>query len=360
MGSSMSRRAVLGTAGAATVAGGIGLVAGPMAWADNAGRRPVKRIDTHHHALPEDMRRWAIGHGLLPADPEAWPKWADWTVVDALRIMDENHIGTAVLSAPVPSIAFANRTLAEEGVRVCNESYARLAAEHPKRFGFFANVAPLHLDLAMEQVRYAFDTLGADGVILMTTAGGKYVGDPAFEPLFAELNRRRAVVFVHPDALPDTRFALPGVPNSLADFLFDSTRAALNLIVSGTLDRHPDLSIILSHAGGFLPYLAGRAESQGRQGEFVDPAVFHRALRRFHYDTAQPASPYSMPTLLKAVGHTQIVYGTDFASRPYREVGVITSDLDRDATLNRAAWSAINRGNALRLFPRLAKRIGPV
>ncbi|MEU8420401.1 amidohydrolase family protein [Micromonospora sp. NPDC048835] len=319
----------------------------------------MRRIDTHHHALPEDMREWAIGRGLLPADPEAWPEWADWTTAGALRMMDQNHIETAILSAPVPSAAFADRALAAEGVRVVNESYAQLAAGHPKRFGFFANVAPLHLDLALEQVRYAFDSLGADGVILMTSAGGRYVGDPAFEPLFEELNRRRAVVFIHPDALPDTTFALPGVPNSLADFLFDSTRAALSLIVSGTLDRHPDLSIILSHAGGFLPYLAGRAESQGRQGEFADPATVRRALRRFYYDTAQPASPYSMPTLLKAVGRTQILYGTDFASRPDGEVGVITDDLDRDPALDRAAWSAINRDNALRLFPGLTRRIQP-
>lgn len=135
----------------------------------------------------------------------------------------------------------------------------------------------------------------------------------------------------------------------------DTTRAALNLIASGTLERYPDVKVILSHAGGFLPYLAGRAESQGRQGEFVHPAVFRRALRGFYYDTAMPASPYAMPTLLKAVGPSQILYGTDFAARPAREVGVITRDLDGDTALDGHTRRAVNRTNALRLFPRLGR-----
>ncbi|MGN9908867.1 amidohydrolase family protein [Phytohabitans sp. LJ34] len=346
----LTRRHALRATGVTAVAAA-GLGSAPASAAGGTARSAGGRIDTHHHAVPEVIRQWAISRGLLPA--EGGPSWAYWTEDDALRLMADNQIAAAVVSAPVPSIAFADRALAEEGVRVCNEAYAALVARYPGRFGFFANVAPLHLDLALEQVRHAFDDLGADGVLVMASAGGKYVGDPAFDPLFAELHRRRAVVFIHPDGLPDTELELPGVSNSLADFLLDTTRAALNLIASGTLERYPDLKIILSHAGGFLPYLAGRAESQGRQGEFVDPAVFRRALRAFYYDTAMPASPYAMPTLLKAVGPSQILYGTDFAARPATEVGVITRDLDGDTALDRHTRRAVNRANALRLFPRL-------
>ncbi|WP_020577833.1 amidohydrolase family protein [Actinopolymorpha alba] len=352
---SITRRRALQTAGVAAVAAGIGLAPGPAASASPSGRKATGRIDTHHHAVPDDMRQWAIARGLIPE--EGGPSWVYWTEEDALQLMRDNDIAAAVVSAPVPSVAFADRDLAEEGVRVCNESYAQLVADHPGRFGFFANVAPLHVDLAIDQAAYALDELGADGIILMASAGGRYLGDPAFDRLFAALNERRAVVFVHPDGLPDSTLELPGVSPSLADFLLDTTRAALNLIASGTLERNPDLSIILSHAGGFLPYLAGRAESQGRRGEFVDPEVFGRALRRFYYDTALPASPYAMPTLLKAVGPSQIFYGTDFAARPADEVGAITVDLDRDQALDRQTRHAINRRNALRVFPRLAKRL---
>jgi predicted TIM-barrel fold metal-dependent hydrolase len=345
-----------GATAAAATAAGLGLAPASAASAGPGARPAGGRIDTHHHAVPDAVREWAIARGLLP--PVGGPSWAYWTEQDALRVMADNQIAAAVVSAPVPSIAFADRSLAEEGVRVCNESFAALVAAYPGRFGFFANVAPLHIELALQQVAHAFDDLGADGVILMASAGGKYVGDAAFEPLFAALNRRRAVVLIHPDGLPDTELELPGVSNSLADFLLDTTRAALNLIVSGTLERYPDVTVILSHAGGFLPYLAGRAESQGRQHEFVHPDVFRRALRRFYYDTALPASPYATPTLLKAAGPSHILYGTDFAARPATEVGVITRDLDNDSALDARTRHAVNRGNAVRLFPRLAARLG--
>lgn len=350
----MSRRTALRAAGAAAAAAGIGM---STSAASTRGGPPGRagRIDTHHHAVPEPMRRWAVDRGLLP--PSGGPSWAAWTVPDALRVMADNRMAAAVVSAPVPSAAFADPAVAREGVRVCNEAYAELVADHPTRFGFFAAVAPLHVDLAIEQAAYALDRLGADGIILMTSAGGRYLGDPAFDPLLAELHRRRAVVLVHPDGLPEGGTELPGVSESLADFPLDTTRAALNLIASGTVDRYPGLSIILSHAGGMLPYLAGRAESQGRQGEFVDPARFRRALHRFYYDTALPASPYAMPSLLRAVGADRLLYGTDFASRPAAEVNVITRDLDRDPALDGPARRAIDRDNALRLFPRLARRL---
>lgn len=349
----LTRRRALQTAGAAAVAATTAAVAAPSAAA--ADGRSAGRIDTHHHALPEEMRRWAIDRGLLP--PQGGPTWASWTVDDALDVMEANDIAAAVVSAPVPSQAFQDRALAEEGVRVCNESYAHLVADHPTRFGFFANVAPLHVDLAIEQAAYALDELGADGVILMTTAGGRYLGDPAFDPLFAELNRRHAVVFTHPDRLPDSHIEIPGVDEFIADYMLDTTRAALSLIASGTMRRYPDLSIILSHAGGFLPYAAGRVESAGRQGEGPDPAEFRNALRRFHYDTAMPMSPNATPSLLAAAGPTQILYGTDFAARPAGEVGVITAALDRDPAVDRHTRRAIDRGNALRLLPRLTARL---
>lgn len=347
----LTRRHALQTAGvvaAATVA------AAPSSPAAARGRS-AGRIDTHHHAVPAEMRRWAIDRGLLP--PTGGPSWASWTVADALEVMAATHVAAAVVSAPVPAAAFQDPALAEEGVRVCNESYAGLVADHPTRFGFFANVAQLHVDLAIEQTAHALDELGADGVILMTNAGGRYLGDPRFDPLFAELNRRRAVVFVHPGGLPDGEVEIPGVGDFIAGYMLDTTRAALSLVTSGTMRRYPDLSIILAHAGGFLPYAAGRVESAGRQGEGPDPAELRRALRRFYYDTAMPMSPYATPSLLAAVGPTRILYGTDYASRPAGEVRVVTAALDRDPALDRRTRRSINRGNALRLFPGLAARL---
>ncbi|MGP4109452.1 amidohydrolase family protein [Streptomyces sp. 4N509B] len=344
---------VAGVAGAADPAGG-SEAAEAAAEADRPGRSPG-RIDTHQHLLTDAMRDWAVEAGLLP--PEGGPTWADWTLDGALATMDTNGIAAGVVSAPVPSMAFHDRATAERGVRVCNESMAELVADHPTRFGFFANVAPLHTDLALDQIAYALDELGADGVILMTSADGRYLGDPAFDPLFAELNRRRAVVLTHPESLPEGGSGLPGVPDFIADFMFDTTRMALNLIASGTLDRYPDVSIILSHAGGFLPYVAGRAESAARQGEGLTPGAVAAAVQRFYYDTAMPASPYAMPSLLAAAGPSRILFGTDWPARPADEVRVITRDHATDPTLDRATRRAVDRTNALRLLPRLASRL---
>ncbi|MER6143190.1 amidohydrolase family protein [Streptomyces sparsogenes] len=361
--SSPPRRALL-VAGAGAVAAGAGLASAPGASA--ATRSDTKRrgegapptggrIDTHHHALPDAMRAWAVEAGLLP--PEGGPDWARWTLRETLEVMDANHIAAGVASAPVPSAAFRDRAVAKEGVRVFNESLAELVADHPTRFGFFAGVAMAHIDLAIEQAAYALDRLGADGVIMMTSTGGRYLGDPAFDPLFAELNRRRAVVFVHPQGLPEGGTELPGVSEAIGDFPLDTTRAALNLIATGTLDRYPDLSVILSHAGGFLPYVAGRALSAGRQGEGPRPEAVRRALARFHYDTALPMSPYATPTLLAAADPTRILYGTDWPARPAREVGAVTADFDHDPALDDRARRRIQRDNALRLLPRLAARL---
>jgi 6-methylsalicylate decarboxylase len=348
----LTRRSLLAVAGvgAAAAAGGIG--SGAAAGAGAA----YGRVDVHHHALPDAMRRWAVEQGLLPA--EGGPSWGEWTLDATLEVMEDNAIAAGIASAPVPSEAFRDRRLAEEGVRICNESLAGLVADHPSRFGFFANVATHHVELAIRQAAYALDELGADGVILMTTTGDRYLGHPDFDPLFDALNERGAVVFVHPFSLPEGAVELPGVPDFIGDFLLDTTRAALNLIVSGTLDRCPDLSVILAHAGGFLPWAAGRAASAGRQGEGPDPAALRRALRRFHYDTALPMSPYATPTLLAAADPGRVMYGSDWPARPAGEVGTITGDLDADPALEPATLRRINRDNALRLFPRLAARLG--
>ncbi|GAA1816416.1 amidohydrolase family protein [Actinomadura chokoriensis] len=317
--------------------------------------RPARgRIDTHHHAVPPAMRKWAVDQGILP--PTGGPSWARWTLESTLRTMHANGIAAGVASAPVPAEIFRDRATAVSGVRVCNESLAELARDHPTRFGFFANVAMLHPDLALTQAAHALDDLGADGILLNTSADGHYLGDPMFEPLFAELDRRRAVVFTHPVA-PKGIVEVPGVGDWLADYLLDTTRTALSLIAAGTLDRHRNVSVILSHGGGFLPYMAGRAERSHREDGGPFPADMRRALRRFHYDTALPTSPYATPALLDAVGPDRVLYGTDWPANTAREVTLNTGTLDRDPSLNDQARRAITRTNALRLLPRLAARL---
>lgn len=359
----MSRRRALklGGLGAVAATGIAGLGTGLDAAADttraaSGGKPGAGRIDVHHHVLTPAMRQWAIDNGLLP--PQGGPRWASWTLASTLETMEANGIAAGVASAPVPAEAFRDRTLAASGVRLINESAAELVRDHPTRFGFFAYLSLHHVELALEQAAYALDELNAEGVILMITAGDRYLGHQDFDPVFAELNRRRAVVFTHPDALPDGATELPDLDESAIDYPFGTTRAALSLITSGTLQRYPDVSIILSHAGGFLPYVAQRVKLQGERGEGPDPAAVEAGLRRFYYDTALPASPYATPTLLAAVDRGHVLYGSDWPARPADQISTITTDLDRDPALDERTRQRINRGNALRLLPRLAKRLG--
>lgn len=349
----MTRRRALQLSGlaaaAATVAVPRSAAAAPAAPKTSRGR-----IDTHHHAVPPAMRRWAVEQGLIPET--GGPSWAQWTLSSTLRTMDANGIAAGVASAPVPAEVFLDRAAAASGVQVCNESLAELARDHPTRFGFFANVAMLHPDLAVAQAAHALDDLGADGVLLNTSADGRYLGDPMFEPLFAELDRRRSVVFVHPVA-PKGIVEAPQVGDWLADYLLDTTRTALSLIAAGTLDRHRRVSVVLSHGGGFLPYMAGRAERSHREDDGPYPGNMRSALRRFHYDTALPTSPYASPTLLSAVGADRVLFGTDWPANTAPEVALNTRDLDRDPAIDHRAHRAITRTNALRILPRLAARL---
>ncbi|GAA2452406.1 amidohydrolase family protein [Actinomadura vinacea] len=346
----MSRRTALRTGALATAA-----VAVSAAPASARGGGGGGRIDTHHHALPPAMRKWAVDNGLLP--PQGGPRWGQWDLRKTLETMDANGIALGVASAPAPSEIFHGKAKAAAGARVFNESLADLVRSRPTRFGFFAYLPLMHVDVALKEAAYALDELGADGVLMMNTAGGRYLGHKVFDPLFAELNRRRAVIMTHPDALPEDPEPIPGVENYVADFMYDTTRCALSLIASGTMDRYPDMSVILSHGGGFLPYIGGRVERAGRRGEGPSPAAFRRAFKRFYYDTALPLSPYASPTLLNAVGPGRVLYGTDWPQVEAEEVAHARRAFDRDPNLSHRDRTAINRTNALRLLPTVAARL---
>ncbi|WP_394830468.1 amidohydrolase [Pendulispora rubella] len=321
-----------------------------------------KRIDTHHHALPPEMKQWMKDNHKLP--PQATEPWMTWDEAAALGVMDRLGIQAGVTSMPAPSEIFfdANAAdhglaMAREGVRILNDSLASMARRHPTRWGFFAYLPLAHVDFALEELARAAD-LGADGFQLMNHFGHRYLGDPTFEPIFAALNARRAVVMTHPDALPGDSKISPDIEVSLADFMLDTTRGALGMMVSGTLDRHPDLSIILPHGGGFLPYIVDRTSHGYRIGEGIDPEKVRTYLRRFYFDTAGPMSSHMTPTLLASADPSHILFGTD-----YHQVveEVVQDDLARflaDPGLDAAARAAIEQRNALRLFPNLARKIG--
>jgi len=211
------------------------------------------------------------------------------------------------------------------------------------------------IDGALQAIAYAYDHLSTDGVILLANNAGVYVGDPAFDPVMEELNRRSAVVFIHPGPIAGP--PAKGIHPSLADFLLDTTRAAINMVNHGILRRYPKLRIILSHAGGFLPYAAYRIANLSHViHDEVDPAAMLTDLSSFYFDTALSGSPTVLPSLLEFARPGHVLFGSDWPYCPEKTVGVFTDMLQSYQGLDATGHAAINRGSAEMLFPRLARR----
>lgn len=304
------------------------------------------RIDVHCHAIvpriAELMRERGAGF-VLP-----------WTLDETWQVMADNGIEAGILSNPVPGDFFESAAQATRFTRTANDAVAELARDHPDRFGLLAALPLPYIDAALDHIGYVFDVLGADGVVLIPHSGEAYLGDPLFDPALAELDRRSAVVLVHPLTLPGG--GIRAVPPVLADFLLDTTRGAIRLITSGALDRYPRISFVLAHAGGFLPYAASRVDVLGRAFYGLDRGALERALRRFYYDLAL-ASPAALPSLLAVTSPDHILFGTDWCAAPGDAVRECTRGLDQAPGVDARTHRMINRDNALRLLPRLADRI---
>ena len=306
---------------------------------------PDLRIDTHQHIVPPRYGAWLHEQGLsaggLPIP--------DWSLEGALDMMQAARIERAVLSISTPGVHLGDDAQARDMAREVNEFCADLVKQHPQRFGFFATLTLPDVEGAIAEARYALDVLKADGVVLLANAGGTYLGDPAWEPLMDEQNQRHAVVFVHPSFLPGP--SVEGIPAYAADFLLDTTRAALSYAKSGALERYPHLKVILSHGGGFLPYAAERV-ARVCSPDGGNPAGIAR-LQQFYFDVALSSSPYALPALLAFAKPSHILYGSDWPHAP-KARGLHFADMLDAFALSAEQRSAIHRGNALALFPRLA------
>lgn len=311
------------------------------------------RIDVHHHIVPQEYLAALASIGITTSGGRPFP---EWTPDSSLALMDEHGIATAITSVTSPGVYFGDRAFARDLARRCNEMSARLVSDHPQRFGAFAVLPLPDVDGALSEVEYALDTLGLDGVGLLASVGDQYMGDPAFDALFAELNRRKTVTFIHPTIPPGSDVPRLDLPAFMVEFVFDTTRAVTNLIYSGTLERYRDIPFIISHAGGAAPYLAWRIWVGG----FPLPDVHEHApegaityLQRLYYDTALSAAPYALRSLQELVDSSHILFGSDYPFAP----AILTTETVRGLAdydgFDSQARMTIERENALRLFRRL-------
>ncbi|WP_428374249.1 amidohydrolase family protein [Lichenicoccus sp.] len=309
----------------------------------------LARIDVHQHLIPPEFREALGRHGMA-----GWAPF-EWSEAGALAMMDDFGIATGLLSLSTPGPHLGDDLEARELTRRINERIAGMVQRRPDRFGMFASVPLPDIEGSLEAIAYAYDQLSTDGVVLLANTRGTYLGDPKFEPVMAELGRRSAIVSIHPAHLEGR--PVPGLHPSLADFLLDTTRSAINLVLQGVTRRYPNIRFILSHAGGFLPYAAHRIATLAN---VVDPAVDRVAmledLSSFYFDTALSGSPTALPSLGAFVRPGHVLFGSDSPYASGKTIGYFTNNLDRFAGLDEAAHTAINRANAEILFPRLALR----
>jgi 6-methylsalicylate decarboxylase len=347
-----SRRSFLksfGAFGAATA------LSAPAVWAQGSSPAPSTtkphRIDVHHHMFPPFVQElWK------KENVRTTPVVMRWTLDATLDQMERAGVATTVLSVLAAGGFNMPRLSVEEHrrlVRLANDHAVKVRSDHPGRFGIFAHVPMPDIDGTLKEIEYALDVIKADGIIISTSYGTKFLGDPDFKPVMDECQRRRAVVYVHPSRPECCDTLTPNVPGSFTEYPQDTNRTVMSLLFSGTFTRTRDVRWIFSHGGAAVPLLAGRVNSlakiQLKNQALVLPDGIDFELKRLYYETANAAYSPNMAALLKFASVSQILFGTDY---PYVSVVENANDL-MQAGLSPADLKAVESENALRLMPGL-------
>jgi predicted TIM-barrel fold metal-dependent hydrolase len=304
----------------------------------------LRAIDVHHHFAPPAWVSEVRGRPLLQAANTTW------TPEKSIDDMDRGGVAGAVVSITNPGLWFGDAAATRRLARACNEYGAKLVQDHPARFGLFAAMPLPDVDATLQEIAYAYDSLKADGIGLMTSYGDMWLGDARFRPVMEELNRRNAIVHVHPTAANCCRNLAYGVAPGSIEYGTDTTRAITGVAFSGDAARFPNIRFIWSHAGGTVPFLAGRIDGASNNAKDRMPRGFMYELQRFYYDLAGAANKGAVSSLLQLVPPTHVLYGTDFPpGGNSRDVLKTLADI---SMFSEADLRAVERDNAVKLFPR--------
>lgn len=308
-------------------------------------------VDVHAHFVTDSYiaSAKAAGHRR----PDGMPDYPKWSVEDHLALMARGGIRTSILSISSPGTHFGDDTAARALAREVNEYGANLMRAHPGRFGHFASLPLPDVEGSLIEAAYALDTLGSFGVTLETNAEGSYLGDERYEPLWAELDRRHAVVFVHPTSPSCWPQISLGRPRPMLEFIFDTTRTVSDLVFAGTFTRYPRIQWIFTHGGGTLPLLADRMELFRTVFSGGDPntPTVPELLARLWFDMAGSPFPNQIPALVKAFGSDRLLYGSDYCWTPAVAAAAQIASVDAAEQPDGETWRTLTTRNANRLFP---------
>jgi predicted TIM-barrel fold metal-dependent hydrolase len=312
-----------------------------------------RTIDVHAHYVPASYRAALMdnGHG----QPDGFPQIPDWSAEEHVAAMDRLGIATSLLSISSPGVHLADEPAARDLAREVNEAGRRAVVDHPGRFGLLGSLPLPDVDAAIAEIAHCCARLDVAGFALLTNIGGTYLGDPAFQPVFRELDRRGARLFIHPTSPACWQHTSLGRPRPMLEFFFDTTRAVVDLVLNGTVARHPGVEFIIPHAGATLPMVADRVSIFSRLLG-VDPAVdVLRDLGRLHFDLAGFPVPRQLDALLTLTTIEHLHYGSDYPFTPEFAAAMASERLAEVGDPPGSVLDAL-RANTDRLFPALTDR----
>jgi aminocarboxymuconate-semialdehyde decarboxylase len=307
-------------------------------------------IDVHSHYLPPSYVAAMKSAGIHEMD--GWPI-PNWSPELAIETMDAYGIAAQVVSLTSPGVDFLQGTQAIHLARTMNEYLAEMIQSYSPRFGGFAVLPLPDMPAALEETRYALDDLALDGIGLFTNYNGIYLGDSFFDPVFAELDRRGAVVFIHPTKPPNSEsLKNTGVPTPIMEYPFETTRMATNLVQNDVPSRFPNVRWIVTHGGGTAPYIFPRlmkAVGTERVGQF----------RSLYYDLTATSTPGQSALLCGMADPKRLLMGFDF---PFMDVSTIRPVIAglHLSDFSRSLINAIRAETASSLFPQVLARLRSV
>ncbi len=304
-----------------------------------------KAIDVHHHCFPPLMRK-SRRQELL--DTSSRPDIIDWTPQWSIDDMDKGGVATTILSCVGPGVWDGNKANSKAMARDYNDYTAGLVKQYPGRFGFFAGIPLPDADTSLTEIVYGIDKLHADGVCLHSSYDDKYLGDKSFWPVYAELNKRKAVVYVHPNTPNCCAKLVPELPQAFIEFPFANTRAIASLLYTGAFSKYPDIQWIFSHGGGTVPFLANRMSNWANEPEMkkIIPEGAAACLARLNFDTASITNANAWAAITSFTKIEKILFGTDF---PWGKSAPYLGQLQK--LTNPQDYAAVAYGNARKLIP---------
>lgn len=305
-------------------------------------------LDVHAHFLPDLYRAELLRHGH--EQPDGFPQIPEWSADEHVAMLDRQGIETALLSISSPGVCLAADADVVGLCRAVNEEGHKAVVDHPGRFGRLASLPLPDVDAAMAEIAHCDDELHADGFALLTNVGGTYLADGSFGPVWDELDRRGARVFVHPTSPPCFEQVAHGRPRPMVEFLFDTTRAIVDLVLSGTLAAHPNVELIVPHGGATLPMVADRVAVFRALLEVDEGVDVLADLARIHYDLAGYPLPRQLDALLTITSPEHLHYGSDY---PFTPELAVEGSRARLAGVDAGELVASLRANTERLFPHL-------